>query len=73
MCLLFPRLQYYLYGIHIFGEKARRGFYFWSMLFALILLRIVIQTKASTFKGALDFQVVLSKRNISMLREEVKN
>ena len=58
--------------MHMLGDKAMRGLRFWSMSLVLILLRTAVQTKALTFEGDLDFQISLSKRNLSMLGEEVK-
>ena len=42
------------------------------MSLVLIRLRTTVQTKALTFEGDLDFQISLSKRNLSILGEGVK-
>ena len=39
----------------------------------LMRLRTIVQTKALTLEGDLEFQMNLSKRNLSMLGKEVKN
>ena len=53
-----------------------KGLRFWSISFVLIMLRTLVQTKALTFEGALNYQVDLSKEIILYLewksRSEIK-